>query len=354
MIMNRITYRSVGDERIAGTWRPIFIRNGDTYFLTDLFIFADGQIDCWGWTDLDGLREQLASGRIATGAEAGAQAAADHLAMWHFADPQRWLSAENLLGEVADQIDELNGRPDSTGRCLQALDRFLASRSEDDREALRAAYLRMPVTVRRYALGDMDAKDRPLRVLCTPIGERTTYGEIVTGDLHAEAHEYFAARDRWAGTQADRHPGEREDPTVMLHTIHLEPAEVLGVECLRNEYPAPITMGGHTYPTAVHAFWALSTSDENVRAAVRDEPSFVRAERIAGTGTATPGWARLWATAMHRVLRLKFEQHPEFADVLAATGDGRLDYSESGRWGGWTGRLLELVRSEVAARRAGF
>ena len=45
-----------------------------------------------------------------------------------------------LLGEVADEIDKLNGRPDSTGRCLLALDGYLQSRSEEDRAALGAAY----------------------------------------------------------------------------------------------------------------------------------------------------------------------------------------------------------------------
>lgn len=47
-------------EWIEGTWRPIFIRNVDTYFLTDLFVYADGTIWCWERGDLDGVAREAA------------------------------------------------------------------------------------------------------------------------------------------------------------------------------------------------------------------------------------------------------------------------------------------------------
>jgi predicted NAD-dependent protein-ADP-ribosyltransferase YbiA (DUF1768 family) len=59
---------------------------------------------------------------------------------------------------------------------------------------------------------------------------------------------------------------------------------------------------------------------------------------------------------MLRLLRLKLEQHPDLAEVLTATGDARIRYSDLGSpfWssgsepgGNWVGRLLELVRSEL-------
>jgi predicted NAD-dependent protein-ADP-ribosyltransferase YbiA (DUF1768 family) len=64
---------------------------------------------------------------------------------------------------------------------------------------------------------------------------------------------------------------------------------------------------------------------------------------------------------MARLLRAKFAQHPGLAEILLATGDGRIEYSSfsSDFWGArrdhgrnWMGRLLELVRSELAAQRA--
>ena len=97
-----------------------------------------------------------------------------------------------LLGEVADEIDKLNGRPDSTGRCLLALDRYLQSRSEEDRAALSAAYEAIPEHLRLYALGDMDSKDWPLRVLVAGVGGHVeTYyepgHELVTGEMRLQA-----------------------------------------------------------------------------------------------------------------------------------------------------------------------
>ena len=64
---------------------------------------------------------------------------------------------------------------------------------------------------------------------------------------------------------------------------------------------------------------------------------------------------------MARLLRAKFAQHPQLADVLLTTGDGRIEYTSSGSayWDtgddqgrNWMGRLLELIRSEIAADRA--
>jgi hypothetical protein len=71
------TYRLGDDgERIEGTWRPAFIKNGDTYFLTDLKIYADGLIDCWGLVDIDGFREKVRSGWVATSLSEGGRASA--------------------------------------------------------------------------------------------------------------------------------------------------------------------------------------------------------------------------------------------------------------------------------------
>jgi predicted NAD-dependent protein-ADP-ribosyltransferase YbiA (DUF1768 family) len=61
---------------------------------------------------------------------------------------------------------------------------------------------------------------------------------------------------------------------------------------------------------------------------------------------------------MTGLLRAKYTQHPYLAEVLLTTADATLIYSDanSGFWGdnagrgrNWTGRLLELIRSELHA-----
>jgi predicted NAD-dependent protein-ADP-ribosyltransferase YbiA (DUF1768 family) len=365
VVASRRTYRIVDGEQIEGTWRPIFIRNGPTYFLTDLLVFADGAINCWEWVDLDGLRRKLESGWVATQLEPAAEASAHQLASWRFSEPEMWVSAEELLGEVADEIDQLSGRPDSTGRALRALDRYLETRAEADRQALAAAYLAIPEHNRRFALGDMDAKDWPLRVLCTPVGARTTHDELVTEPMHAHAHEYFEERERsereWHDNRPTDGPDQAHDPTVKLASIPVAWPTEPGIECLRNEYPTPIDIRGDTYASAVHAYWALAVTDEAGRTAIHGATRALAVQHEIGRAPIRPDWPDLRLTAMHAVLRAKFGQHPELADVLVATGDARIDYDiSSAYWSGgpkgrnWLGRLLELVRSEIVAQRAGF
>ncbi len=61
VIRKNRTNRVVDGGTIPGTWRQLFIRSGRD-FLTQLFVYADGTIDCWGPVDLEGLRAKIASG----------------------------------------------------------------------------------------------------------------------------------------------------------------------------------------------------------------------------------------------------------------------------------------------------
>lgn len=134
----------------------------------------------------------------------------------------------------------------------------------------------------------------------------------------------------------------------------------LGAHVLRNEYPAEITVDSVSYPTVVHAYWALAAADpataEQIRAADRPHD----AEKLAGQAVIRPDWPVIRIAVMARLLRAKFAQHPQLAETLLATGDGRIVYSSfaSGYWNvgrqgrNWMGRLLEVTRSEIAAERA--
>jgi predicted NAD-dependent protein-ADP-ribosyltransferase YbiA (DUF1768 family) len=367
------TFRLVDGERIEGTTRPVFIRNGGTYFLSELRVFADGLIDCWGLVDLSGLREKLRSGWVATSLEPGARASANHLASWRFSEPQMWVTADELLGEVADDIDTLNGRPDSTRRCHAALERYLESRSEQDRVALRDAYEAIPRHMRVYVLGDMDRKDWPLRVLCTetggPIGGDPRLGgeKAVTEQMRQEAFGYFAGRER--ATEENRQPiypdgpEGADSPTLILNQGIFPkgwPADP-GTLVLRNEYPAPIAVEGVTYPTVVHAYWALATTSPEARDRIREAARPVDAGKLAEQAPLRPDWPAVRLAVMASLLRAKYAQHPELAGILLATGDARIHYTgigsrywNAGRREGrnWMGRLLELVRAEIAAERA--
>ncbi|MFB7667660.1 NADAR family protein [Kitasatospora sp. NPDC056138] len=136
-----------------------------------------------------------------------------------------------------------------------------------------------------------------------------------------------------------------------------------GVLVLRNEYPAPIEIDGVAYPTVSHAYWALSTTDDRRREAIRAANTPYDARQTAKDAPLRPGWEQARAAVMARLLRAKFAQHPNLAQVLAQTGEATILYtdmhsrywSQHDRMGrNWTGRLLELIRAELAAEQHGL
>lgn len=367
MAINQRTWRNVDGERIEGTWRHAFIRNGRDYYLTDLFIYADGMVDCWGLVTLEEFAGKLASGWVATNLEEEALASAHHLASWRFAEPQMWMTPERLLGEVRDEIDQLNGRPDSTQRCLAAVEVFRREPTEENRAAVRELYEAIPEHLRRYALGDMDRKDMPLRVLAAGPGAHLDGGSgrsfEVTEEAHAKALEYFAEREQTRHHYEQKTPAdgaaEPMDASVLINQAFFPNGwpETPGVLVLRNEYPATVEVAGHTYPTITHAYWALSVADEAQRHDVIRADRPYDAQKLAESLPRRENWPEVRTAVMASLLRAKFAQHPQFAAVLTGTGSTRLIYTEigSGFWGqrglegrNWMGRLLELIRSELA------
>ncbi|MFF9854281.1 NADAR family protein [Streptomyces litmocidini] len=370
MIGNRITHRTADGVRIPGTWRHTFIRNGGHYFLTDLFIYADGLIDCWGLVTVEEFEEKLRTGWVATSFPEGGEASAHELADWKFSEPKSWLTPELLVAEVRDTIDQLNGRPDSTGRCLAAVDVFLADRTEENRAAARAAFLAVPESQRRYALGDMDSKDWPLRTLVAGPGNQTylSFDGTVTPEDYNSALAYFEERARWKAERTTHVPADGpatpHAPAVQLyHSFPGKPVDDPGKRGLRHDYPAPITVAGTDYPSVAHAYWALSVADPETRHTVATAETASAARNLAVEAPRLEGWKHARTAVMTRLLRAKYDQHPELAEILLATDDATVIYDDmkstfwgdnAGRGRNWSGRLLELVRSELQARRAGF
>ncbi|MFG3589460.1 NADAR domain-containing protein [Streptomyces sp. NPDC047990] len=367
MFDKRVTYRIADGVRIPGTWRPVFINNGGHHFLTDLLIYADGLIDCWdGLITVEGLEKRLQNGWIATTFPGGATASADDLAQWKFGEARSWITPDLLVAEVRDTLDQLNGRPDSGDRCMEAVHAFLADQTEENRTVARTAFMAVPR--RHRVLGDMDRKDWPLRILLAGPGGHTyrfPNDPPVTQEQYDEALAYFEPhrprRDRRARIPADG-PAASRAPAV--HIYHLFPqapvSEPDSRRGLHNNYPAPITVGDATYPSVAHAYWALSIARPQDRDAVAAADSYAAARRRAMGSPCHDGWEHVRTAVMTSLLRAKYDQHPELAETLLATGDATLMYDEidSAFWGdngrggrNWTGRLLELVRSELHMRR---
>jgi predicted NAD-dependent protein-ADP-ribosyltransferase YbiA (DUF1768 family) len=368
MAWKRPTSRLMGGERIAGAWSHVWVKGYSSYYVDDLFVYADGLLRCGDDFDLRGLGQRLESGRIALANPDQPTAKRPEPApRWSARYPEP-LTSQGFLGEVADEIEALNGRPTTSNRCWEAIRRYQGDPVEPNRVLIRDAYLAIPPHQRVFVLGDMDRQDIPLRQLVTDIGDPVGGdGPVATAEMHAAVLDYFNAGDRgaqrervhWRLLHADD-PG-KASAAVTLHERGNPPTEPPGYPdlfALRNEYPAPFTYRGQTYSTVIHGYWALAAADHGDHDRVRDEATARLAYEAGARLTLRPDWALVRAAVMADLLRAKFTQHPELAEVLLSTADAPISYtgiSESPFWTGrgpregrnWVGRLLELVRAEL-------
>jgi predicted NAD-dependent protein-ADP-ribosyltransferase YbiA (DUF1768 family) len=221
-----------------------------------------------------------------------------------------------------------------------------------------------------FLLSDQDRKDGPVRILITDIGQQLDGdGPVVTQQMHREALDYFQHRDDLREDYAPKPiadtPQAAEVPSIVIEQRFLRygwPDEP-GVHALRNEFPSPILVNGVEFPTVTHAYWSLSTTDADLaeRIRVTDKPQ--DAHSIGEEAPRRANWPVTRIALMHTLLREKFTRHPPNADVLIATGDSQLLYTDTTKsfWTtthrdtgrNWIGRLLELVRSELVAHREG-
>jgi hypothetical protein len=246
------THRWVEGERINGVWCHVWVRGYSGFFVRDLFVFADGSIRCEGSFDLEGLRRRLESGAISLhNPDQPVHEPAEQRPRWLARHPEP-LTHEGFLGEVRDAIEALNGRPQTSDLCWEAIRRYQQDPTEDNRLLLRSAYLAIPPHLRVYVLGDMDLHDIPLRKLTTNPGERVGGdGPIATAELYQEALEYFnsgdqeleQSRELYATLHADD-PVSITAPTVTLNERVNPPVAVpdkLDLGVLRNEFPSPLS-----------------------------------------------------------------------------------------------------------------
>ncbi|MDX6354747.1 MAG: hypothetical protein QOF98_1650 [Streptomyces sp.] len=363
----------VDGERIDGAWCHVWQRHRPEaqWFVTDLIVFADGAIMCGDRTDLVGLEKLLASGML-TPTKPGVTPLA--------AEPSKWLSRhgepltpEGFLAEVADRIEELSGRSTAGERCWDAIRRYQQDPTEHHRALLRDAYLALPPHLRIYVMGDMDRLDRPLRILLTDLGERVDGdGPVVTEDMHQSALDYFdrgdggvaRAREQRAVQYADD-PDEGTGPAVTLYETVFPRGwpEELGLVVLRNDFPASVQFAGETYPSVIHGYWALSAANASDRERITAALTARDAHDLGGRASRRTNWPSVRLAVMTGLLRAKFAQHVELAEILVSTGDATISYtglSDSPFWRdapdargrNWMGRLLELTRSELIARQS--
>jgi hypothetical protein len=194
----RIT-RKDGDKEVVGTYLTAFIHNGD-YFLTEIKVYADGKVDCWELVDLETFKEKVRSGWVVTRLPEGARVSISDVVSLVAREVHSFIEPEEFIKEVAEEIERLNERPTAQDRCRAAYEAFQKEQTEAAREQLKQEYEAIPEHLRQYVLGDMDAKDFPIRMII--------YGEDEI--------------EKWSHRIAGRKAGLRPLPTI--HVPGAKPA----------------------------------------------------------------------------------------------------------------------------------
>ncbi len=130
-----------------------------------------------------------------------------------------------------------------------------------------------------------------------------------------------------------------------------------------NLYPCPIKFDGKIYPTSEHAYQAGKARKPEVRDWILSAPTPALAAMAAHglyTWDVTPNWTEIKFDRMRRVLRAKFDQHPDLRKMLIETGEARLVEAGSVNnavnrlWGevngvgqNMLGKMLMEIRSEL-------
>lgn len=124
-------------------------------------------------------------------------------------------------------------------------------------------------------------------------------------------------------------PGRKEQSNKPAppDEIHFYRANEKPFGAFSNLYQRPIEFDGLVYPTSEHAYQAGKASKPAVRDWILSAPTPALAAMAAHglyVWDVVPEWAKIKFDRMRRVLRAKFDQHPDLLELILATGEARL------------------------------
>jgi hypothetical protein len=161
-----IPYRiALSGAEVMGDELPVLEVHTDGYRLLPWLIYADGLTQLGYGTELlsiAAVEQMFADGRLTLSIPTGAWLILETLGRVQAGEGYWWTEPGERIREAYDILDQLNGRPDAIGRCIEALRAYQSDPSEPKREVLRECYNAVPKHLRMYC-GDMDSKDGPIR-----------------------------------------------------------------------------------------------------------------------------------------------------------------------------------------------
>ena len=132
-----------------------------------------------------------------------------------------------------------------------------------------------------------------------------------------------------------------------------------GFEWCSNFYPSPFDLDGHRWSTVEHYYVAMKADDPEWQERIRKTESPGRVKRLGRKVKLRPHWDTFKLRVMERAVLAKFEQNPELARRLLATGDRPIHEDAPDPWWGGgpnhptgrdlLGKILMRVRNTLRA-----
>jgi uncharacterized protein (TIGR02996 family) len=161
---NRRTCRIAEGKVVPGVYFPAFIHNGN-YYLDSIVAYKDRVIDCWGLVTFEEFKEKVREGWVVTSIPEGATVDIHHVARFTVSGVSVMGPEEEFVKDVANAIEELNGRPTAQARLVKAIAGLRRQDTPELRRELRRAYADLPAYYRTYIFGSRREKYADLQRL---------------------------------------------------------------------------------------------------------------------------------------------------------------------------------------------
>jgi hypothetical protein len=147
-----LTSREIDGTVVPGVYFPAFIHNG-AYDLTNIVAYRDGMVDCWGLVSFEEFKKKVEQGWVVTSIPDGGTVCIHHVARFTVTQVFVEGSEVELIKDVANAIEELNGRPTAQRKLVDAMAGLREHDTPELRQLLRQAYAELPAFCRKYFFG---------------------------------------------------------------------------------------------------------------------------------------------------------------------------------------------------------
>lgn len=152
---------------VPGVYLPAVINNIHHY-LTLIAVYKDTMIDCWGLITFDEFIAKAKWGWITNVVPAGRTLGIHHLLDLTVTASEPAGTIDDLIKDVRNAIEELNGRPTAQVRVIEAIKAFNENDTPDARATFLSAYDDLPRFYRKYIFGSRMEKHKDVQRLLEP------------------------------------------------------------------------------------------------------------------------------------------------------------------------------------------